>query len=72
MYYPADIREVPAALPPPVAPASIFSEHPLSPKPLFLLLRSPKGLVRLVTKARGLRWLRVRRLVRVVLGQSIR
>ena len=33
---------------------------PPSPRPFFLLLRSPKGLARLVTKARGLRWLRVR------------
>ena len=46
--------------------------RPPSLRPLFLLLRSLKGLARLVTKVRGLRWLRVRGLAKVVLGQRTR
>ena len=42
------------------------------PKPLFLLLRPPKGQARLVTKVWRWKWRRVRRLVRVELGQRIR
>ena len=42
------------------------------PKPLFLLLRPPKGQARLVTKVWGWKWRRVRRLVRVELGQRIK
>ena len=42
------------------------------PKPLFLLLRPPKGQARLVTKVWGWKWRRVRRLVKVKLGQRIR
>lgn len=45
---------------------------PLSPKPFFLLPRSPKGLDKLVTKAKGLRWPKVRELARVALGQRRR
>ena len=51
----------------------------LPPRSLFLLLKSPKGLARLVTKAggevakgRGERWPKVKGLARVVLGQRIR
>ena len=45
---------------------------PPPPKPFSLLLKSPKGLVRLVTKARRLRWPRVRGLARMVLGMKTR
>ena len=38
IFYPADIREVPAMFPPPTAPAPTSSEPPLLSKPLFLLL----------------------------------
>ena len=43
-----------------------------APKPLLTLLRPPKGLERLVTKARGWKWLRARRLTRVKFNQRIR
>lgn len=36
----------------------------LPPRSLFLLLRSPKGLTRLVTKVRGWRWPRAKGLAR--------
>jgi len=72
IYYPPNIHEVPATLPLPTAPASTSSEQPSITQALFLLLRSPKSLARLVTKVKGLRWLRVKGLARVVLGQRIR
>ena len=42
------------------------------PNPFFLLLKSLKGLAKLVTKARRLRWPRARGLARMVLGLRIR
>ena len=59
IFYLADIREVLVALPPPTAPAPTSPEQ-LPPKPLFLLLKFLKGLARLMTKVRRLRWLRIR------------
>ena len=45
---------------------------PPPPKPHFSLLKSQKELARLVTKARGLRWPRVKRLFKRVLSPRIR
>ena len=45
---------------------------PPPPKPHFSLLKSQKELARLVTKARGLRWPRVKRLFERVLSPRIR
>ena len=45
---------------------------PLPYRPFFLLLESTKGLARLVTKARRLRWPRARRLARMVLDPRTR
>ena len=42
------------------------------PNPFFLLLKSLKGLAKLVTKARRLRWPRARGLARMVIGLRIR
>ena len=47
-------------------------EQPFTTRPLFLLLKSPKGLARLVTKARRLRWPRARRLARMDHGPKTR
>ena len=46
--------------------------NPPPPRPLFLLLKSQKGLARLVTKTRGLRWPRVMRPSSRVLSPRIR
>lgn len=55
IYYPPDICEASATLMGPrvdVAPTPTAFKYPLPPRPLFFLLRSPKSLARLVTKAR--------------------
>ena len=58
IYYPPDIHEAPAALLGLEQMLPLRQPHlinPLPPKSLFLLLGSPKGLARLVAKARGRR-----------------
>jgi len=53
-------------------PPSPWSSLPPPPRPFFLLLKSLKGLIRPVTKARRLRWLRARRLARGILSPRIK
>ena len=53
VYYPPNIRKVLAGLSPPIALATVSLSSPLSFKHLFLLLRFPQGLAKLVTKDKG-------------------
>lgn len=66
IWFPLDIRAAPAAPYLPLTLSPFLLSNPLLLKALSLFLKSPWVPNRWATKARRLRWLRVTRLVRVV------